>query len=458
MVISKVRWAVLAFSLAFAACGGANSATVQGRTEAAPETLAQSASTIRSAARPITGGASDYADLLEAAGNSTRVLLGESTHGTHEYYRERAKISELLVRNHGFNAIAIEGDWSPTQRVNLYVRGLGSDRSAAEALGGYRNFPQWMWPNTDFRNFVERLRAHNLSLPEAERVGLYGMDVYDLFQASEAVLAYLRQANPAAAERVRSEYRCFAPYRGSTHEYGEATRNPRSSCKEEAEAVVAELGKLPRPSDPRQAEAHFAAIRSAASVAAAEAYFRTVYTGSLAWNVRDQRMAENVEAIAEHVARMTGRKGKIVMWSHNTHSGDARATFAANRGELNIGQLMRQRHGNDAFLVGFFSYIGTVFAAPEWDAPGRLYEMQPALPGSYSELFHNVGLPSFSLLLRGNAPVRGVLAGPMLERAIGVIYAPQTERQSHYFPARLTDQFDAAIFFDRSSAVTPLRS
>jgi erythromycin esterase-like protein len=315
-----------------------------------------------------------------------------------------------------------------------------------------------MWPNTDFRDFVERLRTYNLARPEAERVGLYGMDVYDLFDASEAVLTYLRQADPAAAERARSQYRCFAPYRRSTHEYGEATRNPRQSCKEEAEAVVAEMGRLPRPSDPRQAEAHFAAVRSAASVAAAEAYFRTVYTGSLAWNVRDQRMAENVEAIADHVAQMTGREGKVVMWSHNTHSGDARATFAADRGELNIGQLMRQRHGNDAFLVGFFSYIGTVFAAPEWDAPGRLYEMRPALPGSYSELFHKLGLSSFSLLMRGNPSLRDVLAAPMLERAIGVIYAPQTERQSHYFPARLAEQFDAVIFFDRSSAVTPLKS
>ncbi|MDQ4086918.1 MAG: erythromycin esterase family protein, partial [Pseudomonadota bacterium] len=182
-----------------------------------------------------------------------------------------------------------------------------------------------------------------------------------------------------------------------------------------------------------------------------------LYAGSLAWNVRDTRMAENVEEIAAHVEALTGRPGKVVMWSHNTHSGDARATFAANRGELNLGQLMRQRHGDGAFLVGFFSHSGTVFAAPEWDAPGRRYDMRPALAGSYAALFHQTGLPAFSLLIRGNAPVTQALRGPMLERAIGVIYAPETERLSHYFEARLAEQFDAIIYFDRTTALTPLR-
>lgn len=459
MSTRKIRSVVLAISLALGGCGGASpSAVGAGAAQTAAKKASDVVSIIKEASRPILGGDSDYSDVLPVAGRARRVLLGESTHGTHEYYRERARISERLIRDYDFNAVAIEGDWSSTQRANLYVRGLGSDRSAAEALSGFRNFPRWMWPNVDFRNFVERLREYNLTRPEAERVGLYGMDVYDLFDASEAVLAYLRQADPAAAERAQLQYRCFAPYRRSTHEYGEATRDPRTSCEDEAEAVIAEVERLPRPSAPREAEMHFAALRSAASVAGAEEYFRTVYTGSLAWNVRDQRMAQNVEAIADHVARVSGREGKIVMWSHNTHSGDARATFAANRGELNIGQLMRQKHGNDAFLVGFFSYAGTVFAAPEWEASGRVYDMRPALSGSYSELLHRTGLPSFSLLLRGNEAVRNAVAGPLLERAIGVVYVPATERQSHYFEARLPEQFDAAIFFDRSSAITPLRT
>jgi erythromycin esterase-like protein len=191
-------------------------------------------------------------------------------------------------------------------------------------------------------------------------------------------------------------------------------------------------------------------------VAAGEEYFRTVYAGSLAWNVRDQHMASNVEAIAQHLERQTGRPGKLVVWSHNTHSGDARATSAANRGELNLGQLMRHRHADAALLVGLFGYTGTVFAAADWDSPGRVYQMRPALAGSYSDLFHRSGLPAFSLILRGNKDRVRRFDEHRLERAIGVIYRPESERQSHYFEARLSHQFDAAIFFDRTSAVTPL--
>jgi erythromycin esterase-like protein len=270
------------------------------------------------------------------------------------------------------------------------------------------------------------------------------------------VLAYLRTADPAAARRAEAHYRCFRSSNRETHAYGEATRSG-ATCQRQAEAVLAELRKLKRPAEAEAAERHFAAVRSAASVAAAEAYFRTVYTGSLAWNVRDERMAENVEEIADHLQAMTGKPGKVIMWSHNTHSGDARATFAANRGELNLGQLMRQRHGDAAFLVGFFSHGGTVMAAPEWDQPGRTYDMRPALAGSYSALFRETRLPAFSLLIRGNAEVRRLLKGPMLERAIGVIYLPHSERMSHYFDASLSDQFDAAIYFDRTKAVTALR-
>ncbi|HEY0113912.1 MAG TPA: erythromycin esterase family protein [Allosphingosinicella sp.] len=453
--------ATLTFLAALLGCGGGGSggsAPLAPPTEAAagsPAAATGTAAAITAAATAITGADTDYRDILPAAGAARRILLGESTHGTHEYYRERARISERLIREHGFNAVAIEGDWTPTWRLNQYVRGLGSDRSAGQAMAGYSRFPKWMWPNVEFRDFVERLRALNLERPENERVGLYGMDVYDLHEAAAAVLAYLREAKPEALRRAEQRYDCFDPYE-TAHAYGEATRG-KVSCREEAEAVLADVRRLPRPSDPAGAERRFAAIRSAASVVGAEEYFRTAYAGSLAWNVRDQRMAENVEEIAEHLQAMSGRPGKVVIWGHNTHSGDARATFAANRGELNLGQLMRQRHGKDAFLVGFFSHAGTVFAAPEWDEPGRVYQMRPALPGSYSALFHSTGLSAFSLLIRGNAEMERVLAGPMLERAIGVVYVPETERQSHYFEAKLAEQFDAAIYFDQSKAVTPVR-
>ena len=418
---------------------------------------AAAVSAVREAARPIAGPPTDYSDILAAAAGARRVLLGESTHGTHEYYRERGRITERLIREQGVNAVAIEGDWSATHRVNLYVRGLGSDRSAEQALGGYTNFPVWMWANADFRDFVERLRALNLERPPGQRVGIYGMDVYDLFEAAEAVQAYLKASAPEAAGRAARHYRCFSGYGRDRWAYGTATRNKRKICRTQAEAVLAEVRRLPRPADPEEAEAWFGAVRAAASVAGAEDYFRTAATGSLAWNVRDRRMADNAEEIADHAQALSGRPGKLAMWAHNSHVGDARATSAANRGELNLGQLMRQRHGKAAFLIGFFSHSGTVFAAPEWDAYGRRYDMRRALRGSHSALFHAAGLPAFSLLIRATPAVPRLLSPPMNQRAIGVVYLPGSERTAHYFTARLADQFDAIVYFDRTGAVAPLR-
>jgi erythromycin esterase-like protein len=417
-----------------------------------PETVA----VVRQAAIPIQNRPSDYDALVAGTRGATRILLGESTHGTHEFYRERGRITQRLVREAGVNAIAIEGDWSPTYRVNLYVRGLGSDRSARDALRGFTRFPKWMWPNGDFAQFIEQLRAHNLTLPANRRVGLYGMDVYDMYEAGDAVLERLGALDAAAAKRARVQYRCFAGYGRNTHTYGEYARRQRGSCREEAAAVLAEVRRLPRPRSAEAAEAHFAAVRAASSVVAAEEYFRTVYEGANAWNVRDRRMEETVEAIAAHVQALTGQPGKVVMWSHNTHSGDARATFAAARGELNLGQLMKQRHGARAFLVGFLTHAGTVYAAPEWDQPGRRYQLRPALPGSFSELFHRTRLPSFMLMLTGNPRTEAHFSRPALERAVGVIYVPDREREAHYFDAVLAEQFDAVIFFDRTQAVQPI--
>ena len=419
-------------------------------------THAQQVSAIRAAARAIAGD-SGYEALLAAAGQTRRVMLGEQTHGTHEFYRERGRLTERLIRDHGFNAVAIEGDWSPTWRVNQYVRGLGSDRSAEQALGGYGKFPRWMWRNAEFRDFVERLRALNLSRPPAERVGLYGMDVYDLFDAADAAIAYLQRSDPAAAARARQHYRCFARYDRDPQAYGQATRLARRSCQTQAAAVLDEVRRLPRPSDPQGAEQHFGAIRSAASVAAGEEYFRTLYSGAYAWNARDQQMERNVEAIAAHAQALSGRPGKVVVWSHNSHTGDARATSAARRGELNLGQLMRQRHGDQALLVGFFTHSGTVMAATEWDFPGRRFEVMRSLPHSHGMLFHDTGIPAFALMLRGQPALRAALSAPMLQRAIGVIYRSHLERSSHYFEANLPQQFDAAVFFDRTQAVTPVR-
>ena len=442
-----------------AACSSRPPPAEASRAEAPENAAAAQAAeaAVAAAARPISGAAGDYDELIAAAGRADRILIGESSHGTSEYYRARAEISERLVREQGVNAVAIEADWSATQRINLYVRGLGEDASAEEALSGYTNFPRWMWGNAEFRDFVERLRALNLERAPEQRVGLYGMDVYDLFDAADAAGAWLRAQDAAAAERVRRHYRCFAGYGRSTASYGEATRDPDKSCSKQAEAALAEVKRVARPADPEQAELHFGAMRAASSVVAAEEYFRIAYTGSYAWNARDRRMAQNVDEIAAHAAALSAKSGKVVAWAHNSHVGDARATEVATRGELNLGQLMRERHGARAFLLGQLGYEGKVMAAPEWDQPGRVYDMRPALPGSWSALFRETGLGDFSLLLRGNEALAAALDRPRIQRAIGVVYRPRTERQSHYFNARLPEQFDAILFFDRSRAVTPLR-
>lgn len=424
--------------------------------QAGAQSAGSAPSQIRKAAEPITGSGRDHAQLLGRAATRQRVLLGESTHGTHEYYRERGRISERLIRDHGVRVVAIEGDWTPTWRVNLYVRGLGTDRSAAEAMRGYRNFPQWMWRNADFREFIERVRAVNLTRPPGDRAGIYGMDVYDLFDAADAVVAHLERNDPAAARRVRGHYRCFGRYRRDIEAYARALRSPERSCERDARAAVDEVRRLPASRDPVAAEHRFGAIQAAVSVASAEAYFRASATGAYSWNVRDEQMARNVEEQAAHARALSGREGKVVAWAHNSHVGDARATSASSRGELNLGQLMRQRHGDQAMLIGFFTHGGTVIAAPEWGAPGRRYTVRPALAGSHENLFRQAGLPAFSLTLNADGALAQALAAPMLQRAIGVIYRPDDERRSHYFDARLARQFDALIYFEATRAVEPI--
>jgi erythromycin esterase-like protein len=282
------------------------------------------------------------------------------------------------------------------------------------------------------------------------------MDVYDLYDAIREVEEYLARVNGAAFEEVRRNYRCFSAYNRNNHTYGVAAADPKRSCREEAASVVARVRALSAPAGLEAQDKHFSAVQAAESVASAETYFRTTYSGANAWNERDRSMARTVEEIASHVQRRSGRPGKVVMWSHNTHSGDARATSAAQQGELNLGQLMKQQHGKRALTVGYFSYSGQVFAAPEWDQPGRVYQMRQALPGSYSHLFHRTGFPAFLLLMDEGSDAARLLATMRLQRAIGVIYVPTRERQAHYFDASLSRQFDAAIFYDRTSAVQPL--
>jgi erythromycin esterase-like protein len=423
------------------------------------------AAVVRAAAHPVTGADTDYDPLMTLIGDARVVFLGESTHGTHEYYRERARITRRLVEEKGFTAVAIEGDWPETFRVNEYVRGRGSDVDPIAALSGYETrFPTWMWGNADVRDLVEWMRARNASKPAAGEVGIYGLDVYSLGTSIAAVGAYLAGVDPAAAERVRTLYQCFTPTGGDPQRYG-ASLSGRggATCQAAARAVLDTMTRRAAtpPSDPDARDALFSALRNAHAVVNAEEYYRTAYLGGAnTWNLRDQRMAEGLEAIEGHLAAMTGRPARTVVWAHNTHAGDARHTESGEQGEHNIGQLVRQRLGAAAVSVGFFTHRGTVFAADEWDQPGRVKTLRPALRDSYSDVFHQAALEGprdFLLVLRGAGAVADTLATERLERAVGVIYLPQSERQSHYFMARLSRQFDAVVFVDSSSAVRPLR-
>src|SRR5438128_9231652 len=415
---------------------------------------------VKQASQPLEGNLRYYKPLLELIGNAQFCLLGEATHGTHDFYRERAEITKRLIKEKGFTAIAVEADWPDAFRVNRYVRGLSDDRNADEALSGFKRFPTWMWRNTVVLDFVEWLRDYNASLSHvATKVGFYGLDLYSLYTSIEAVLGYLNKVDPEAGRRARYRYSCFEHFAEDTQAYGYAASFGLSeSCERE---VIEQLIELRRQAadyasrDGRVAQDEFFfAEQNARLVLNAERYYRTMFRGRVeSWNLRDRHMAETLGALVTHL-NAQGQTTKVAVWEHNSHLGDARATYMADYGELNLGQLVRERYGSQAVLVGFTTYTGTVTAASEWDGPAERKRVRPALEDSYEASFHEADIPNFWLPLRDLDSE--TFRDSRLERAIGVIYLPRTERQSHYFEARLSDQFDAVIHFDETSALTPL--
>jgi erythromycin esterase-like protein len=417
---------------------------------------------VRAAAHPLTGAADDYDPLLDLIGDARFVLIGEASHGTHEFYAERAAITRRLIVERGFTAVAVEADWPDADRVNRYVRGRGGDPDADAALGGFKRFPTWMWRNDVVLDFVARLRAHNDRLPaDAPKVGFYGLDLYSLNTSIEAVVGYLDAVDPDAARRARVRYGCFEFFGGDTEAYGYATSlGGAEPCEDEVIAQLVELqrraGELSQ-RDGRVAEDEFFSAEQNARLARdAEAYYRAMFRGRAeSWNLRDRHMADTLDSLTAHLERQ-GQPAKVVVWEHNSHLGDARATELSQGGELNVGQLARERHGHEAALIGFSTYAGDVTAASDWGGPAERKRVRPALPDSYEALFHATGLPRFLLTLRDGDGAAAGLRKARLERAIGVIYRPETERYSHYFYARLPDQFDAIIHIDQTRAVQPL--
>jgi protein-L-isoaspartate(D-aspartate) O-methyltransferase len=407
---------------------------------------------VRETAEPIDDiESASIGALLERVADARVVLLGEATHGTSEFYRMRARITKELIARRGFDFVAVEADWPDAARVDDYV--LGGRRRSSFEFTPFSRFPTWMWRNDEVHDFVDWLRDRNAASPERDRVGFHGLDLYSLFTSIAAVLAYLEEVDPQAAVVARHRYGALTPWQKDPAAYGHAVLVGRYRSSEEA--VVKMLREmLERRIDyaMKDGARFFDAAQNARVVADAERYYRAMYYGSAtSWNLRDGHMFDTLQSLLAFY----GPQSKGIVWAHNSHVGDAAATEMSARGELNIGQICRETLGDRAYAVGFGTDHGTVAAASNWDEPMETMRVRPSCDGSYERLFHDTGMPAFMLHLRtpSRRAVREELGAERLERAIGVVYRPDTERASHYFYASLARQFDEYVWFDGTSAV-----
>ncbi|MBP2301006.1 protein-L-isoaspartate(D-aspartate) O-methyltransferase [Azospirillum picis] len=434
-----------------AAGGGPGQASVRpggGATPAVPQMIADAAEPLPDPGDPGFGA------LFDRWGDRRVVLLGEASHGTSEFHRARAAITRRLVEEHGFTIVAAEADWPDAAAVDRYVRHRDGGRPEEPP---FRRFPDWMWRNTEVADFLDWLHARNRGLAPERQAGFYGLDIYNMSGSIAAVLNYLNQIDPEAAATARERYGCLTPWQRDPATYGRAAltggfRRCEAAVIEQCRALLAK--RLDYASG--DGDRFLDALQSARLVTSAERYYRIMYYGGAeSWNLRDSHMFETLENLLE--AR--GPQVKAVVWAHNSHIGDARQTdMGITRGELNIGQLCRERFGDAAALIGFGTHGGTVAAASDWDGEMEVKAVRPSRDDSYERLCHDTGISRFLLDLRAerNEAVRRALSTPRLERFIGVIYRPETELLSHYSEASLPGQFDAYVWFDRTTAVTPL--
>ncbi|WP_405231308.1 protein-L-isoaspartate(D-aspartate) O-methyltransferase [Lentisalinibacter salinarum] len=428
--------------------GGGESAAQTGRR---PATLEASIAQRAEPFDDIDGAGLD--GLMARIGDARIVLLGEASHGTSEFYRMRARITRELIERKGFDFMAIEGDWPDAARVDHYIRHLEYPPSEWTA---FARFPTWMWRNEEVRELVEWLRRHNGGLPGPERFAFYGLDLYSLYTSIRAVLRYLDDVDPDTAALARRRYGCLTPWQTDPATYGHAAlTGSYRSCEEDVVRMLTDLLERREEYVAADGERFLDAMQNARLVANAERYYRSMYYGSRSsWNLRDTHMFDTLSLLLEH----HGPEAKAVVWAHNSHIGDADATEMSARGETNIGRLCREAFGEGVYTIGFGTHGGTVAAASDWDGPMEVKIVRPSLADSYERLMHDTGVGHFLLDLSddGETELREALSRPRLERAIGVIYRPETERMSHYFEAVLPRQFDEYVWFDSSRAVTPL--
>lgn len=406
---------------------------------------------------PLTGPRS-LDPLMERIGEARYVLLGEASHGTAEFYRWRAELTRRLISEAGFSFVAVEGDWPDCQALHSSVMGeQGSPEDPLEVLLRFRRWPRWMWANTEVLEFARWLRAHNLRQPERRRTGFFGLDVYSLWESLYAVLEWLREHAPDQVEPALRAYRCFEPYAEDPQSYARATRLVPKDCEEEVVGLLSDLRHRAQAGGPvTDGFAGFAARQNAEVLAGAEQYYREMVRGGPgSWNVRDHHMADTLDRLMEY----HGPHAKAVVWEHNTHVGDARATDMAASGMVNLGQLVRERHADEGVvLVGFGTYEGEVIASRAWGADPERMPVPPAREGSVEDLLHqSAGSPEALVLLSdGTGPDAFLGRGVLPHRAIGVVYHPRRDWWGNYVPTVLDERYDAFVFVDRTRALTPL--
>lgn len=406
------------------------------------EDVEEAADTVRKHARPLDEDALNR--LVEAAGKAQYVLLGEASHGTAEFYRWRARLTAQLVREQDASFVAVEGDWTDCSRINRYIRGEDTDGDASDILSAFDRWPTWMWANWEVAEFVEWLRRYNESGAD---VGFYGMDVYSLFESMETVIDYLEEVDPEVAEQARDAYHCFKPYGEDAKEYARSTRLVPEDCEDEVIVVLSKVRERAPQYLQADGESYFDAEQNALIAANAEEYYRAMAQGDKeSWNVRDGHMAETLERLADR------HGGPAVIWAHNTHVGDARATDMVDRGRVNVGHLLREHADGNILVVGSGTHRGRVIAGKEWGAPREQMRVPPAREGSYGDAFHRADVGD-SLLVTDD--IGGALSGPRGQRAIGVVYDPDHE-WGNYVPTRLDECYDAFVHVEETGAVHPL--
>ena len=431
-------------------------ALLRSRDRARPADSVKLAKTLRPYCEPLPAleDANGFGEVFDRFADAKVVLLGEATHGTSEFYRARAAITRRLIERHGFNIVAVEADWPDANRIDRYVRHKPLQDVGDEP---FSRFPTWMWRNVEVYDFINQLRAHNEALPDEGRAEFRGLDLYSLRLSIGAVLAYLDEVDPEEARDARERYGCLSPWHADPARYGRAVLyGDKKPCEQKLLDQLQELLEKRLEYAQRDGEDFFDAVQNARVVRAAEHYYRIMYQGSTeSWNLRDRHMFDTLQALLDR----RGNQGKAVVWAHNSHIGNAAATAMGWQGEFNIGELCRTAFRDEAVLIGFGTDRGTVAAASDWDEPMEIKTVLPSRPDSHERIFRDTGIPCSLTDWRRDdrRELRDLLSEARLERAIGVVYRPETERSSHYFEAVLGEQFDAFIWFEETSAVTPIK-